>query len=304
MQKLFIEWIIMKSISTKTSLLLFLYSTFYSLRAGFTKQIHHHTPCLSGLLWDRAVTQGPKHNTNYELKQFDCAELKQFGRGAVGARSVKLRFAPAQEGCSKACLDGEVDVWHGQSAHSSLRSSLPSCALHPKHWNLKQLLFHVLNDYSVSVRTQSTGWKHLIYRPFVLNCTSMFWHGFRCDIFGSVLNLLNDLFVLWQSEGLQKNSQTSPFGNPITKLFENRTDLWSWQGCSLACWWWLHCVARPVASLPRFAHRSPLEGGALAPVWHVPLSNLSFLTMSPMKLFCVGKRLFYINSVWLCVGMF
>jgi len=65
----------------------------------------------------------------------DCAELKQFDfrRGAAEARSVKLRFAPAQEGCSKACLDGEVDVWHGQSAHSSLRSSLPSCALHPKN---------------------------------------------------------------------------------------------------------------------------------------------------------------------------
>jgi len=58
----------------------------------------------------------------------DCAELKQFDfrRGAAEARGVKLRFALAQEGCSTACLDGEVDVWHGQSAHSSLRSSLPS----------------------------------------------------------------------------------------------------------------------------------------------------------------------------------
>jgi len=55
------------------------------------------------------------------------------GRGAAEARGVKLRFALAQEGCSQACLDGEVDVWHGQSAHSSLRSSLPSCPLHPKH---------------------------------------------------------------------------------------------------------------------------------------------------------------------------
>jgi len=57
-----------------------------------------------------------------------CAELKQFDfrRGAAEARGVKLRFALAQEGCSTACLDGEVDVWHGQSAHSSLRSSLPS----------------------------------------------------------------------------------------------------------------------------------------------------------------------------------
>jgi len=61
-----------------------------------------------------------------QLKQFD------FRRGAAEARSVKLRFALAQEGCSKASVDGEVDVWHGQSAHSSLRLSLPSCALHPK----------------------------------------------------------------------------------------------------------------------------------------------------------------------------
>jgi len=61
-----------------------------------------------------------------ELKQFD------FRRGAAEARGVKLRFALAQEGCSKECLDGEADVWHGQSVHSSLRSSLPSCTLHPK----------------------------------------------------------------------------------------------------------------------------------------------------------------------------
>jgi len=61
-----------------------------------------------------------------ELKQFD------FRRGAVEASGMKLRFALAQEGCSKECLDGEVDVLHGQSAHSSLRSSLPSCVLHPK----------------------------------------------------------------------------------------------------------------------------------------------------------------------------
>jgi len=53
-------------------------------------------------------------------------------RGAAEASGVKLRFALVQEGCSKECLDGEVDVWHGQSAHSSLRSLLPSCALHPK----------------------------------------------------------------------------------------------------------------------------------------------------------------------------
>jgi len=65
-------------------------------------------------------------------KKVNCAELKQFDftRGAAEARSVKLRFALAQEGCSKACLDGELDVWHGQSAHSSLRSSLPSWSLH------------------------------------------------------------------------------------------------------------------------------------------------------------------------------
>jgi len=64
----------------------------------------------------------------------DCAALKQFDlwRGAAEASSVKLRFALSQEGCSKECLDGEVDGWDGQSAHSSLRSSLPSCALHPK----------------------------------------------------------------------------------------------------------------------------------------------------------------------------
>jgi len=32
-------------------------------------------------------------------------------------------------------------------------------------------------------------------------------------------------FVLFlDSEGLPKNSQTSPFGNPIIKWFENRTD--------------------------------------------------------------------------------
>jgi len=63
-----------------------------------------------------------------ELKQCD------FRRGAAEAsRGHKLRFALAQEGCSKACLDGEAHVWHGQSAHSSLRSSLPSCVLHPKH---------------------------------------------------------------------------------------------------------------------------------------------------------------------------
>jgi len=65
-------------------------------------------------------------NQHKKLKQFD------FRRGAAEARGAKLRFALAQEGCSKECLDGEADVWHGQSANSSLRSSLPSCALHPK----------------------------------------------------------------------------------------------------------------------------------------------------------------------------
>jgi len=58
-----------------------------------------------------------------------CAEPKQldFRRGAAEAsRGVKLRFALAQEGCTTACLDVEVllvvDVWHGQSAHSSLHT--------------------------------------------------------------------------------------------------------------------------------------------------------------------------------------
>jgi len=55
------------------------------------------------------------------------------GRGAVEARVISYASLVAEEGCTKACLDGEVDVWDGQSAHSSLRSSLPSCALHPKH---------------------------------------------------------------------------------------------------------------------------------------------------------------------------
>jgi len=51
----------------------------------------------------------------------------------VEARVISYASLVAEEGCTKACLDGEVDVWDGQSAHSSLRSSLPSCALHPKH---------------------------------------------------------------------------------------------------------------------------------------------------------------------------
>jgi len=49
----FVKWIIMKTTSTKTSLLHFLCWTLHSLRAGFSNHIHPHTPCLSGLLWDR-----------------------------------------------------------------------------------------------------------------------------------------------------------------------------------------------------------------------------------------------------------
>jgi len=121
-----------------------------------------------------------------ELKQFD------FRRGTAEARVISCAALVAEEGCSKACRDGEVDVCHGQSAHSLLRWSLPSFSLHPKHGNLKQLLCHVSNDHSVSARARSKGWKHLIHRTFVCNCTSMFWHGFWCDVFGSLLNLLND----------------------------------------------------------------------------------------------------------------
>jgi len=57
----------------------------------------------------------------------DCASQSSSisgGRGAAEASGVKLRLALAQEGCSKGCLHGEVDVWHGQSDHSSLRLSL------------------------------------------------------------------------------------------------------------------------------------------------------------------------------------
>jgi len=84
--------------------------------------------------WQTAEEQ-TVHASQFYHAARDCAELNQFDfrRGAAEARGVKLRFALAQEGCSTACLDGEADVWHGQSAHSSLRSSLPSCTLHPKH---------------------------------------------------------------------------------------------------------------------------------------------------------------------------
>jgi len=58
----------------------------------------------------------------------DRDQKNRRAQAQLGAKAV-----PFLEGCSKEWLDGEIDVWHGQSAHSSLRSSLPACALHLKH---------------------------------------------------------------------------------------------------------------------------------------------------------------------------
>jgi len=142
------------------------------------------------------------YNWLCELKQFD------FRRGAAEARGLKLRFALAQEGCSKECLDAEADVWHCQSAHSSLRSSLPSWTLHPKLWDL---VWHVVliesNFLSMPVRSRSISWKRPCCHHFVQICTGMFWHGFRWDVFGSLLNLLNyplvSMYPLYKSPPLR-----------------------------------------------------------------------------------------------------
>jgi len=79
------------------------------------ESVHDSVECVVND-WIRSFS---KNNTSGQLAKIssayatsvNCAELKQFDfrRGAAEARSVKLRFAPAQEGCSKACLDREVD---------------------------------------------------------------------------------------------------------------------------------------------------------------------------------------------------
>jgi len=93
------------------------------------------------------------------------------GRGAAEARGGKLRFALAQEGCSLECLDGEADVWHDQLGHSSLRSSLPSCALHPKHGDP---VLSESNFLSMSPMKLFQVGKLLVHCNCMHNCTGMF----------------------------------------------------------------------------------------------------------------------------------